>query len=88
MRTSAVNMLLEMENITVHYGKSLAVEGISLHIAEGAVVSIIGANGSGKSTVLRALTGLVPLSSGEIRFMGSRIEGMATTDIVRRPGTC
>jgi branched-chain amino acid transport system ATP-binding protein len=77
-------MLLEMEKITVHYGKSMAVKDISLDVPEGSVVSIIGANGSGKSTLLRALTGLVPLSSGEIRFSGSKINGMTTTEIVKR----
>jgi branched-chain amino acid transport system ATP-binding protein len=77
-------MLLEMENITVHYGKSMAVKDVSLDVPEGGVVSIIGANGSGKSTLLRALAGLAPLSSGEIRFSGSKINGMTTTEIVRR----
>ena len=77
-------MLLEMEGITVHYGKSLAVKDISLHVSEGAVVSIIGANGSGKSTVLRALVGLTPLSAGTIKFKGSLINGLSTTDIVRK----
>jgi len=47
-------------------------------------VSIIGANGSGKSTILRALAGLTPLTSGEIRFQGRKITGMTTTDIVRQ----
>jgi len=61
--TSVANMLLEMKNITVHYGKSLAIEDVSLSVPEGSVVSVIGANGSGKSTVLKALVGLVPLSS-------------------------
>ena len=75
-------MLLEIENITVHHGKSLAIKEVSLEVAEGTVVSIIGANGSGKSTVLRALAGLVALTSGSIRFMGQRIDGMTTTDIV------
>jgi len=48
-----VNMLLEMKGVTVHYGKSLAIRDVSISMAEGAVASIIGANGSGKSTVLR-----------------------------------
>ena len=77
-------MLLEMENITVHYGKSLAVRDVSLSVPDGSVVSIIGGNGSGKSTLLRSLTGLVRLSSGEIRFSGSKINGLETTEIVRR----
>lgn len=77
-------MLLEVEDLTVHYGKSLAIEGVSMLLEEGGVVSIIGANGSGKSTLLRALVGLVPLSSGKIRFSGSRIDGLSTTEIVQR----
>ncbi len=77
-------MLLEMKNITVHYGKSLAIEDVSLSVPEGSVVSVIGANGSGKSTVLKALVGLVSLSSGEIHFKGKRIDGMPTTDIVKQ----
>jgi branched-chain amino acid transport system ATP-binding protein len=76
-------MLLEVKNITVHYGKSLAIEDISLEVAEGSIVSIIGANGAGKSTILKALSGLVPLTSGEIWFLGQRIDGMGTTDIVK-----
>jgi branched-chain amino acid transport system ATP-binding protein len=77
-------MLLEMKNITVHYGKSLAISDVTLSVPEGSVVSVIGANGSGKSTVLKALVGLVPLSSGEIFFKGERIDGRETTDIVRQ----
>jgi branched-chain amino acid transport system ATP-binding protein len=77
-------MLLEMKNITVHYGKSMAIEDVSLAVPEGSVVSVIGANGSGKSTVLKALVGLAALSSGEIFFKGKRIDGMPTTDIVRQ----
>jgi len=77
-------MLLEIDNLTVRYGKSTAIRGVSLQVPEGAVVSIIGANGSGKSTVLRALVGLVPLSEGEIRFKGRRISGLETNDVVRR----
>jgi branched-chain amino acid transport system ATP-binding protein len=76
-------MLLEIREITVHYGKSMAVEGVSLEVSEGTVVSIIGANGAGKSTILRALSGLVGLSSGEIWYKGERIDGRATTEIVR-----
>ena len=77
-------MLLEIDNLTVRYGKSTAVHGVSLRVSEGAVVSIIGANGSGKSTVLRALMGMVPAAAGEIRFKGDLISGLETNDIVRR----
>jgi branched-chain amino acid transport system ATP-binding protein len=77
-------MLLEMKNITVHYGKSIAIDDISFTVPDGSVVSVIGANGSGKSTVLKALVGLVSLTSGEILFKGERIDGLPTTDIVKR----
>ena len=77
-------MLLEIEGITVHYAKSLAISNVSLSIPEGSVMSIIGANGAGKSTVLRAVVGLTPLSSGRIRFMGDDITGLPTTSIVKR----
>jgi branched-chain amino acid transport system ATP-binding protein len=76
-------MLLGVKNITVHYGKSLALDDVSLEVAEGSVVSIIGANGAGKSTILRAISGLTLLTSGEIWFLNQRIDGMTTTDIVK-----
>jgi branched-chain amino acid transport system ATP-binding protein len=76
-------MLLEVKNITVHYGKSLALNDVSVEVAEGSVVSIIGANGAGKSTILRALSGLTPLTSGEIWFLDKRIDGIAASEIVK-----
>jgi branched-chain amino acid transport system ATP-binding protein len=76
-------MLLEVKNITVHYGKSLAIQDVSLEVAEGSVVSIIGANGAGKSTILRTISGLTPLTSGEIWFLNQRIDSMSTTEIVK-----
>jgi branched-chain amino acid transport system ATP-binding protein len=82
-RNSAVNMLLEMKGITVHYGKSLAIRDVSINMEEGSIASIIGANGSGKSTALRALLGLAPLTSGEIWFDGKKINRWPTTDRVR-----
>jgi branched-chain amino acid transport system ATP-binding protein len=77
-------MLLEIKNITVYYSKSMAIEDVSVGVPEGAVVSIIGANGAGKSTVLRALTGLVPLNGGEIIFQDQKINGKETSEIVKR----
>jgi len=75
-------MLLKVKEMTVHYGKARAVDAVSLEVAEGAVATIIGANGAGKSTILKALSGLLPLTSGEIRFLGRRIEGMAPFHLV------
>jgi branched-chain amino acid transport system ATP-binding protein len=78
-----MNMLLEVKNITVHYGKSIALDDVSLEVAEGSVVSIIGANGAGKSTTLKAISGLVPLISGQILFQNKRIDGMEIPEIVK-----
>ncbi len=76
-------MLLRVKNLTVHYGKALAVDGVSLEVAEGSIVSLIGANGAGKSTILRAISGLIPITSGEIWFSDVRIDGMRIPDIVK-----
>lgn len=75
--------MLEMKDISVHYGKSMALQEVSLWVGQGDAVSIIGANGAGKSTILRALFGIAPLSAGEIYFMGDRLDGKETADIVR-----
>lgn len=75
--------MLEMNDVSVHYGKSMALQDVSLRVGQGDAVSIIGANGAGKSTILRALFGMTPLSAGEIRFMGKRLDGKKTADIVR-----
>ena len=75
-------MLLEVSNATVHYRKVAALRGVSLDVPDGAVVTIIGANGAGKSTLLRAISGLVPLSAGEIRFAGRRIDGVPPERVV------
>ncbi len=76
-------MLLRVEAITVHYAKAKALDNVSFHVAEGGVVTIIGSNGAGKSTIFKALSGLKPLTSGEIWFLDKRIDGMAIHDIVR-----
>jgi branched-chain amino acid transport system ATP-binding protein len=75
-------MLLRVKALTVHYGKAAAVDDFSLEVVEGTVVTIIGANGAGKSTILKALSGLIPLTSGEIWFQDRRIDGMAPYNIV------
>ena len=79
--------MLEVKNIVVHYGKVEALKGISLVAEEGSITSLIGANGAGKSTCLRAISGLVPVTSGEIWFDGKRIDGMAP-EKYREAGHC
>ncbi|MBN2039724.1 MAG: ABC transporter ATP-binding protein [Spirochaetes bacterium] len=76
-------IMLKAKNITVHYGKSVALNNVSLEVDEGSVVSIIGANGAGKSTILKVLSGLVPLTSGEIWFFDQQIDKQETIDIVK-----
>jgi branched-chain amino acid transport system ATP-binding protein len=66
-------MLLEIENITLLYGRIQALHGISLEVADGEIVALIGANGAGKSTTMRAISGLRPIASGTIRFNGEDI---------------
>lgn len=74
--------MLTLKNIVVHYGGVQALKGISLEVQEGAVTALIGANGAGKSTTLKAISGLVPLTSGEILFEGKRIDGNSPEKIV------
>jgi branched-chain amino acid transport system ATP-binding protein len=75
--------VLEVKDLRVHYGTVEAVKGVSFQVSEGAIVSLIGANGAGKTTSLRALTGLVKPSGGEIRFENTPLVGLAPHQIVR-----
>ena len=77
-------MLLEVAEAQVHYGKVAALKGVSMDVPEGGIVTIIGANGAGKSTTLRAISGLARLSGGEIRYDGHRIDRLAPENIVAR----
>jgi branched-chain amino acid transport system ATP-binding protein len=61
-------MLLELQDVSVHYGRIQALRGISLAVDEGEIVALIGANGAGKSTTMRAISGIRPVSGGTIRF--------------------
>jgi branched-chain amino acid transport system ATP-binding protein len=66
-------MLLEIDDIHVHYGKIEAIKGISVEVAEGEIVTLIGGNGAGKTTTIKTVSGLRPLSAGAIRFDGEDI---------------
>ena len=66
-------MLLELDNITLLYGHIQALHGISLTVGQGEIVALIGANGAGKSTTMRAISGLRPIAQGAIRFDGEDI---------------
>jgi branched-chain amino acid transport system ATP-binding protein len=75
--------MLNLKDVTVHYGTAEAVKDVTITVDEGSVVSIIGANGAGKSTILKAISGLVPLTSGEIQFMSKKINGASPVSIVK-----
>jgi branched-chain amino acid transport system ATP-binding protein len=75
-------MLLEIKNVHVHYHKVAALKGIDMSVPADGIVTIIGANGAGKSTTLRAISGLVPISTGEILFAGERIDKLPPEKIV------
>ncbi len=77
-------MFLEIRDIEVRYQKTAALKGVSMTVPAGGIVTIIGANGAGKTTTLRAISGLEPLTRGEIRFDDARIDGLAPEEIVRR----
>lgn len=76
--------MLEVRDLHVHYGAVEAVKGVSFQINAGEMISLIGANGAGKSTILRALTGLVRPSSGTIEFLGQSLVGLLPHQIIRR----
>ncbi|MFD2174295.1 MULTISPECIES: ABC transporter ATP-binding protein [Rhodobacter] len=76
-------MLLSLENIELYYDHVYALKGVSLHLAEGETVALIGANGAGKSSILRAITGLRKPRAGTITYRGERIDGRAPADIVK-----
>ncbi|MGE4585629.1 MAG: ABC transporter ATP-binding protein [Sphaerochaeta sp.] len=74
--------LLDIQGLKVCYGGIVALNGISFNVDEGKIVTLIGANGAGKSTTLRAIMGLVPITSGTITYQGVKINGMDTRKIV------
>ncbi len=74
--------LLSIRDLVVHYGVIRALSGISLEVPEGRIVALIGANGAGKSTTLRAISGLVRPTSGSVEFRGRSIAGLPSHQIV------
>ena len=76
--------MLRFDNVELYYDQIYALKGVSITLEEGETVALIGANGAGKSSILRAITGLAKLHSGEIYFMGERLDGTPTAEIVRK----
>jgi branched-chain amino acid transport system ATP-binding protein len=75
---------LELVEVKVNYGQTQALRNMNLVVAEGAMVALIGPNAAGKTTTLKAITGLIPIASGEIRFCGKRIDALDTSEIIRQ----
>ena len=76
--------LLEVRDLRVSYGGIEALKGISFDVEEGQIITLIGANGAGKSTTLKAISGLVKSAAGTIRYKGEEIQGMDSQKIVER----
>jgi branched-chain amino acid transport system ATP-binding protein len=76
-------MLLEVKDLNVYYGAIHALQGISFHVEEGEIVTLIGANGAGKSTALKTISGLLRPRAGDVRLAGHSIKSTAAQQIVR-----
>jgi len=75
--------LLQVRELTVHYGKALAVERVSLEVKEGEFVAVIGPNGAGKTTLFKTVSSLIKPTSGEIYFEGRRIDTLPPHEVAR-----
>lgn len=82
--TTQKTPLLELRDLQVAYGGIKAVQGINLHVNEGELVCLIGANGAGKSTTLRAITGLVPVACGSVWYDGKQTTNTPSYQLVRK----
>lgn len=76
--------MLEVKNLSVHYGMIQAVRNVDFKVNEGEIVSLIGANGAGKSTILKTLSGLIHPSEGEIVYLGENIASTSAKKIVEK----
>jgi branched-chain amino acid transport system ATP-binding protein len=76
-------MMLEVQDLNVFYGAIHALKGINFHLEKGEIVTLIGANGAGKSTTLNTVSGILPSRSGKVLFEGNDITRMPAPDIVR-----
>jgi branched-chain amino acid transport system ATP-binding protein len=83
MTTQAAKML-SFDNVELYYDHVYALKGVSIALHEGETVALIGANGAGKSSILRAITGLRKIKSGSITYLGDRLDGTPPAEIVRK----
>ncbi len=80
-------MILELDDVHAHYGKSHVLQGVTLEVNDGELVTLLGRNGAGKTTTLKSIVGVVPPSQGSIRFCGQPIQGLPPHLIANR-GIC
>ena len=76
-------MYFELKNIVVKYDKITAIKGVSIYLEKGEIITLIGANGAGKSSILKSITGLVKIVSGEIWFNNMRIDKLPIQEIIK-----
>ena len=79
-----MTQMLSLNNVELYYDHVYALKGVSIHLEEGETVALIGANGAGKSSILRAITGLSSITQGEVHYMGARLDGTSAADIVKQ----
>ena len=77
-----MNTILKVDDINVYYGAIHAIKGVSFEVNEGEVVTLIGANGAGKSTILKTVAGLLSSRTGSVQFMGKDLGGIPAHKIV------
>ena len=76
--------MLDFKDVELYYDHVYALKGVSLNVNQGETVALIGANGAGKSSILRAITGLAKPEKGSVTFEGARVDGTDPSDIVKR----
>src|SRR5205807_5136969 len=80
---AAPDIILKLSNIESYYGPIMAIRGISLEVPKGRIVTLLGANGAGKTTVLKTISGILDPQKGSIEFLGRPIQRMEADKIVR-----
>ncbi|RKR27819.1 amino acid/amide ABC transporter ATP-binding protein 2 (HAAT family) [Acidovorax sp. 93] len=80
-------MILALDNVHAYYGKSHVLQGVSFEVGDGELVTLLGRNGAGKTTTLKSIVGVVPPTSGSIRFAGKPVQGLAP-HVIASQGVC
>ena len=81
--SAAPELMLELKNVHTYYGRIHALQGVSLEVRKGEIVTLIGANGAGKTTILKTISGLLHAREGQVHFQGADITQRAAHDLVR-----